>query len=236
MNVSLGSAMSDYEPVPLKDMMSDGSPSATDVEMGLEIESAPKSKVDVLDEGIAVLQVTIRRPFTLFSLLAILWSLFPYVVPLFVILSFMRNLAVAIVNGESPFSGHCGFLLFFILLAIGGVLLNEHVLKRMFQEPRPAASASKSFGMPSGHSTNCYAWMVWTLMEILLHPSPSHGLNIFLVVFDLIVLGPVPYARVYLQDHTPKQVIVGGSIGATIGLVAAGMRSAMFPDAVPLWD
>ena len=235
MNVSLGSAMSDYEPVPLKDMMSDGTPTATDVEMGLEIETSPKTKVDILDEGFSVLQVTIRRPFTVFSLLAILWSLFPYVVPLFVILSFMRNLAVGIVNGQSPFSGHCGFLLFFILLAISGVLLNEHVLKRMFQEPRPAASASKSYGMPSGHSTNCYAWMVWILMEILLHPSSSGGLNLFLIVFDLVVLGPVPYARVYLQDHTPKQVMVGGSIGSVLGLVACGLRSIMFPQAVPLW-
>jgi membrane-associated phospholipid phosphatase len=194
-----------------------------------------KMKVDVLEEGISVLQVTIRRPFTIISIMAILWSLFPYVVPLFSILSFMRNLVGAIIDSTSPFSGHSGFLLFFLLLAISGVLLNEHVLKKIFHEPRPAASASKSYGMPSGHSTNCYAWMIWSLMEIVVSPSTNAGFTIFLIVFDLAILGPVPYARVYLQDHTPKQVLVGCCIGIGIGLLAVPIRYALFPHAVPLW-
>jgi acid phosphatase family membrane protein YuiD len=236
MNVSLGSALSDYEPVPLKDFGSDGSPiSTSDIEMGMEIEEKVKVNVDVLQEGISVLQVTIRRPFTVASIMAILWSLFPYVVPLFVILSFMRNLVGAIIDNTSPFAGHAGFLLFFILLAIFGVLLNEHVLKKMFQEPRPAASASKSYGMPSGHSTNCYAWMTWSILEMLVTPGGSKAFITFLVIFDLLVLGPVPYARVYLQDHTTKQVVVGSSIGAAIGILAVPVRYAIFPHAVPLW-
>ena len=229
-----GSFSPDYEPVPLKSMPN-GIDKELDMEMGFEIDDSPKALIHPIDQGISVLQVTIRRPFTVFSIMAISWSLLPYVVPVFTILSFVRYMAIALARGQSVFGGYSGFLMFFICLAISGVLLNEKVLKRIIQEPRPAASASTSYGMPSGHSTNCYAWLVWCLVELLTQPSPSSALTWFLAILAIFVLGPVPYARVYLKDHTVKQVLVGCVVGSLIGLVAVPVRHVVFPNAVPLW-
>lgn len=232
--VLLGNVSPNYEPVPLKDMPN-GIDKDLDMEMGFEIDTSPKVQLQSIDQGISVLQVTIRRPFTVLSIMAIAWSLMPYVVPVFTILSFVRYMAIAIANGKSVASGYSGFLMFFLILAIVGVLLNEKVLKRVIQEPRPAASASKSYGMPSGHATNCYAWMVWCVVEILTNPSSSSGLTWLLVILALCVLGPVPLARVYLRDHTVKQVLVGCVVGTMIGLAAVPVRHVLFPHAVPLW-
>jgi hypothetical protein len=77
--------------------------------------------------------------------------------------------------------------------------------------------------------------MTWSILEMLVTPGGSKAFITFLVIFDLLVLGPVPYARVYLQDHTTKQVVVGSSIGAAIGILAVPVRYAIFPHAVPLW-
>ena len=234
MNVSLGSVSDNYDPIPLKEL-NGGHEAETDVELGFEMDTSLIIQNRLLDEGIAVLQVTIRRPFSVLSVMAILWSLFPYVVPLFCILSFIRYIVLSIIAHQLPWTGHAGFLFFYLLLALSGVVLNERVLKRFFQEPRPAASASKSYGMPSGHSTNCYAWMVWVILEVVLHPSRSSGLNWTCVIISLVVLAPVPYARVYVQDHTPKQVLAGCAVGTILGLFAVPLRALLFPNAVPVW-
>lgn len=232
---SAGASASEYEPVPLKRML-DGFDDDLDMELGFEIDVSPKRDSSrPMDRGISILQVTIRRPFTVLSLMAIAWSLLPYVVPVFTILSFVRYMAIAIARGQSITGGYSGFLLFYLLLAISGVLLNEKVLKRIIQEPRPPGSASTSYGMPSGHATNCYAWLVWCLLELWTSRAHSEGLTWFLVLLAVMVLGPVPYARVYLQDHTKKQVLVGCLVGSLIGVVAVPARRIFFPLAVPLW-
>jgi membrane-associated phospholipid phosphatase len=238
MNVTLGLPIGEdrLEPVPLKDFQA-GQESKGDVEQGFDMDESPSSLFAQrpADAPMCVLQVTIRKPLTKASLAAIIWSLFPYAVPIFCILSFIRHAALSAHSGTSIASGYSGFLLFYICFAIFGVLLNEKLLKRIIQEPRPLASACKGYGMPSGHSTNCYAWMVWTLVEILSHPSPSSFVTVFLVCLTIFVLGPVPYARVYLQDHTPKQVLVGMVVGTILGLLAVPFRTTLFPHATPLW-
>ena len=237
MSTTLGLPVDNREEVPLK-TRGDRSPFSPDLESGAFELSSPlnyKDQVLEVQPAISVLQVTIRRPFTTKSILAITWSLFPYVVPIFSILSLVRHAAIGVSNGSSVSSGYSGFLLFFTLLAGFCVLLNERVLKRFIQEPRPAASAAKSYGMPSGHSTSCYAWMIWCLMELLAHPSSSAVFTIFLALLCLLVLAPVPYARVYLQDHTEKQVLVGMGVGTVIGLIALPVRGVLFPNATPLW-
>ena len=209
-----------------------------DVEQGFEIDESPSNSIFApLGEvpPMCVLQVTIRKPLTPLSTAAITWSLFPYAVPIFCVLSFIRHAALAVRSGNSVTSGSSGFLLFYICFAIFGVLLNEKVLKRIIQEPRPSASACKGYGMPSGHSTNCYAWMVWTIVEIIVKPCASLFLTIFLLCLTVLVLGPVPYARVYLQDHTPRQVLVGMTVGTILGLLAAPFRHILLPHATPLW-
>ena len=236
MNVTLGLPSDRYDEIPMKSMKA-GSDRETDIELGFEIEGGSPMMRDVrnLEPAISVLQVTIRRPYTIPTLMAITWSLFPYVIPIFTVLSFIRHSAVAMSEGTSTRAGYSGFLLFYIFLALFCVLLNEKVLKRIIQEPRPAASASQSYGMPSGHSTSCYAWMVWCLVELLAHPSSSTGFTTFLIVLALFVLGPVPYARVFLHDHTGRQVLVGMAVGSVIGLLAVPIRSWLLPHSTPVW-
>lgn len=237
MNVTLGIPTDTREHVPLK-AKGEHSPLDRDVEAAVFEVDSPQHRQDqllALAPAISVLQVTIRKPFTIPSMLAITWSLFPYVVPVLSILSLIRHSAVGISHGLAITAGYSGFLMFYAILAIFCVFLNEKVLKRIIQEPRPTASASKSYGMPSGHATSCYAWMVWCIVEILAHPSNSGGFNFFLVWMCMFVLGPVPYARVYLLDHTGRQVFAGMVVGSVIGLLAVPIRAVMFPNAVPLW-
>jgi membrane-associated phospholipid phosphatase len=237
MSTTLGLPIDNREEIPLK-TKGDQSPFSPDLESGaFELSSPLNYKAQSLAEqqAISVLQVTVRRPFTPKSVVAIIWSLFPYVVPVFSVLSLIRHAVSGVSQGSSVSSGYSGFLLFFTLMAAFCVLLNERVLKRFIQEPRPAASAAKSYGMPSGHSTSCYAWMVWCIMELLAHPSSSAIFTLFLVVLCLVVLAPVPYARVYLQDHTEKQVLVGMGVGTIIGFIALPLRAVLFPHATPLW-
>lgn len=238
MNITLG-IPSDHEqldPVQMKEFQAPGE-MKPDIEKGYYMDESPNHLFAqrAPEPPLCVLQVTIRKPVTRPAMAAIVWSLFPYAVPIFCVLSFIRHAAVQAHTGQSIAGGHSGFILFYICLAIFGVLLNEKVLKRIIQEPRPIASACKGYGMPSGHSTNCYAWMVWHLIEILTHPSTSTFITIFLLCLTIFVLGPVPYARVYLQDHTPKQVMVGMAAGTIIGLLAAPTRLGLFPNAIPLW-
>jgi len=236
MNVTLGLPAENYEPVALRDFP-DGSVKRFDIESGLSVDSSPLTvdSGNVSEPAISILQVTVRRPFTKKSIAAIMWSLFPYVVPIFTFLSFIRYAIISVGNGQAVTHGYSGFLFFYIIFAITCVLLNERVLKRVIQEPRPSGSASKSYGMPSGHSTSCYAWMVWCLVEIIAHPASSIALTIFLICLTLVVLGPVPYARVYLQDHTNRQVLVGMLVGTFLGLLAVPFRLWVFPYATPLW-
>lgn len=236
MNVTLGIPSESYEPVALRDMEA-GSVKRFDIESAVSVDSSPitVNSSRVPDPAISILQVTVRRPFTKKSIAAITWSLFPYVVPLFTILSFIRLALISVGNGQPITRGYSGFLLFYILFAIFCVLLNEHVLKKIYQEPRPTGSASKSYGMPSGHCTSCYAWMVWCLVEIVLLPATHLGITIFLVIFNVLVLGPVPYARVYLKDHTSRQVLVGMFVGSLLGLLGGAVRRILFPNATPLW-
>ena len=150
-NVTLGLPLDHMEDIPLKSK-GHQSPRDLDIESGLyEFDRSPLTtggQIVSMEPAISVLQVTIRKPFTIPSLAAITWSLFPYVVPVFSLLSFIRHSAVGLSHGVPISKGYSGFLLFYIFLAVFCVLLNEKVLKRIFQEPRPIGSASKSYGMP----------------------------------------------------------------------------------------
>lgn len=68
--------------------------------------------------------------------------------------------------------------------------------------PRPPEAVCKHPGMPSGHVMNAYTLMVWCFLEAALdrmvHPE-------WLAVI-VLVLGPVPWARVYNKDSGVARV------------------------------
>lgn len=208
-----------------------------DLEFGeLEVDDGPKTLAHTLEEGISILQVTIRRPFTLLSILAILWGLIPYMVSILASVAFLHQLVLSILDNRLPITGHCGFLMFFLVLAISGVLLNEKYLKKKFKEFRPPESASHGYGMPSGHCTNSYAWMMWWLLEIVIHPSKTGLVTDWVLASSaMALLGPVPVARVYVGDHTFRQAFAGCVVGTVLGIVAVFLRWLLFTHAIPLW-
>jgi membrane-associated phospholipid phosphatase len=222
----------DYEPVSASTTDTEDILLA-DLELGaLEIDGEYRNVSHGLADGISFLQITIRRPYTSMSVLAILWSLIPYIISVSGVVTFAFLARGSITNGQAVYTGHSGFFLYYLVLAVSGVLLNEKVLKPRYKERRPPRSASRGFGMPSGHCTNSYAWMIWWILEAFIHP----GISQFLVVVSaLILLAPVPFARVYLDDHTPRQALIGCVIGTCLGVAAIPIRSLIFPNAIPLW-
>ncbi|ODQ77141.1 hypothetical protein BABINDRAFT_163868 [Babjeviella inositovora NRRL Y-12698] len=127
------------------------------------------------------------------------------------------------------------------VVIVGGHIINElfnHVLKKVFRQPRPAfhenfgkgridANAppqtifnSLSYGMPSAHSQFMGYFMIFWALTICYQWK---GLNTHKKVAGCLTLFGttvgVVSSRVYLWYHTVEQVAVGVSVGACVGAV-----------------
>merc|ERR1719326_918113 len=100
----------------------------------------------------AFMQVTIRHPLSLMDTVALIWCFLPFVVPF---LFFMWWIYA-----------QTFFPLYGLALATFCVVLNELVLKNLFQQPRPPESAAHSYGFPSGHVLNAYSLQTWLFLEL----------------------------------------------------------------------
>mmetsp|Transcript_44461 Transcript_44461/g.123682 ORF Transcript_44461/g.123682 Transcript_44461/m.123682 type:complete len:102 (+) Transcript_44461:2-307(+) len=79
---------------------------------------------------------------------------------------------------------------------------------------------------------NAYTLMVWCFLEAALDDwvHPEWLLTI------LLVLGPVPWARVYNKDHTRAQVMVSGVIATVMGCIAYYIRKTHYPHHSQPWE
>uniref|UniRef100_A0A0G4IF89 Phosphatidic acid phosphatase type 2/haloperoxidase domain-containing protein n=1 Tax=Chromera velia CCMP2878 TaxID=1169474 RepID=A0A0G4IF89_9ALVE len=190
-----------------------------------DLEAGPIPAVDS-DKGIAVMSVTIRKPITLVSGIAIAYSYLPYLVCLGFSIWFVLD--------------HIIYPLWAALTLITVSLVGEIGLKHIVREPRPENSAVKSYGMPSSHSSTCIGLLFYTVFELLF---PFEGvkphwtaLQLTLAVFVTVVaLAPVPWARWYLEDHSLRQICVGSALGFIFGVSSYFVRVHFFPG-VPLTD
>ena len=100
-------------------------------------------------------------------------------------------------------------------------------LKRILKEERPKQMHGKGYGMPSSHAQFVtFFSLTLTLFLLFRHvpklPTPSHTpltmiSRIGLSGLALASAGLVAWSRIYLNYHTPKQVLVGciaGSVSA----------------------
>ncbi len=109
----------------------------------------------------------------------------------------------------------------------GGQLACEALnfaLKRILKEERPKQMHGKGYGMPSSHAQFvAFFSLSLTLFLLFRHmpkkPSPSYTplslvARVGLSGLALVSAGLVAWSRIYLNYHTPKQVVVGCLAGS----------------------
>lgn len=110
------------------------------------------------------------------------------------------------------------------------------VLKRIIQEERPKQMLGKGYGMPSSHAQFVTYFAVYLGLFLVFRHNPSYPESSFHLLIRIALAvglcagaGAVAISRIYLNYHTPKQVLAG--CGAGIGcaftwfLVTAFLRA-----------
>merc|ERR1719384_1221670 len=107
-------------------------------------------------------------------------------------------------DGHPSFFPFCG-----LCVASGTALANELVTKQVCKRTmsakltsRPPEAVCKKPGMPSGHAMTAYTLIVWVLLEVAF----DHVVQTKWAAMVVLLMGPVPWARVYNMDHTVLQV------------------------------
>eukprot|EP00449_Zooxanthella_nutricula_P031373 CAMPEP_0198491052 /NCGR_PEP_ID=MMETSP1462-20131121/2540_1 /TAXON_ID=1333877 /ORGANISM="Brandtodinium nutriculum, Strain RCC3387" /LENGTH=252 /DNA_ID=CAMNT_0044219637 /DNA_START=64 /DNA_END=822 /DNA_ORIENTATION=+ len=177
-------------------------------------------------------QVSIRLPVAnTLTYVALVYGYLPFVIPIW----------WAIWSGVSYMRvGKPQFFPFFGLCIAGSfALVNELVTKQICKRTLPASltarppeAVCKHPGMPSGHVMNAFTLMVWVFLEAAL----DNLVHLEWLVAILLVLGPVPWARVYNKDHTVPQVLASACIASVMGCIAFYIRKTHFPHHPMPWE
>lgn len=181
----------------------------------------------------AIGQVTIRLPLSghPLNIIALLYGFLPWIVPITLVVYFV-------------YTWHFIYL-FGPLMSCVLAIINEGILKKVFNEPRPKESANKHKdgsmkpGMPSGHVLNATSIMVWALLEVYYKGPGLHKhqtLTMDWLVVILFVHLPVPWARWYNSDHSAKQCAVSGVLGLIVGALGFYLRVHYFGHAWKPWE
>lgn len=118
-----------------------------------------------------------------------------------------------------------------VVLAVGGGLLINFVLKNLFQRPRPELWESTfarptSFSFPSGHSTLSlclFGILIWVFFHLL----KSLNLKILLAILLVFTIIMVGLSRIYFGVHYPTDV-VGGYLSGGFWLALLVSGDAIF--------
>ncbi|PYH48166.1 phosphatase PAP2 family protein [Aspergillus saccharolyticus JOP 1030-1] len=98
------------------------------------------------------------------------------------------------------------------------------VLKRIIKEERPKQMYGKGYGMPSSHAQFMTFFAVYAGLFLIVRHSPGlkrpastiHlGVRIFISLVLCVGAAAVAVSRVYLNYHTPKQVLAGCAAGVS---------------------
>mmetsp|Transcript_56077 Transcript_56077/g.119390 ORF Transcript_56077/g.119390 Transcript_56077/m.119390 type:complete len:265 (-) Transcript_56077:126-920(-) len=186
----------------------------------------------ILERKLGVGQVSIRLPIrSVGQFVGLVYGYLPFIVPIWWALWAAVSYARYGVARFFPLYGLC--------IAVGFAIVNEAITKRICRKllpesitNRPPEAVCNHPGMPSGHVMNAYTLMIWCLLEAALdefiHPE-------WLIII-LLVMGPVPWARVYNKDHTVAQVTASAVASCVMGSVAYYIRKRWYPDMGQPWD
>lgn len=186
------------------------------------------------ENKIAVGQVTIRLPldYSPVNLTALLYGFLPWLIPITLVVYFVTTWHFIYIYGP------------LISVVLAGI--NEGILKKIFNQPRPPQSANTEKdkdgsiakdesgkiimkpGMPSGHVLNATSIMVWALLEVYFNGpglEKNSGLTYTWLAVILAVHLPVPWARWHNLDHTFNQCLVSTVIGTLVGIGSFYLRA-----------
>jgi len=109
----------------------------------------------------------------------------------------------------------------FIIAAVGGGLLFSHLLKSVFDRPRPDlvphGSIVYTASFPSSHSTmSAVAYL--TLGTLLARVHQRRRVKAYLILLALLTTLAVGVTRVYLGVHWPTDVLAGWTLGISWAL------------------
>ncbi|KAK5191825.1 hypothetical protein LTR99_008445 [Exophiala xenobiotica] len=119
-----------------------------------------------------------------------------------------------------------------ILLMFAGQMACEALnfaLKRLIREERPQQMHGKGYGMPSSHSQFVTFFALSLTLWLLFRHVPTSSTTsyspstlserVLLSLLACMGAGAVAASRVYLNYHTPKQVLVGVAAGAVFAVI-----------------
>ncbi|KAJ3162714.1 Dolichyldiphosphatase 1 [Geranomyces michiganensis] len=108
-------------------------------------------------------------------------------------------------------------------LMLLGQLTNEGVnfiAKRIVREARPTEYLGNGYGMPSSHSQFVAFFAAYTVIYSVKRLKFGHAVWKPLICASAILMALlVAYSRIRLRYHTPKQVLVGLTVGTLFALV-----------------
>ncbi|KAK2591017.1 hypothetical protein QQS21_011295 [Conoideocrella luteorostrata] len=130
------------------------------------------------------------------------------------------------------------------------------LLKRLFKEERPRKIHGKGYGMPSSHAQFLAFWSVSLALFLLLRHKPhntsststgsdksahSHGRpwsvleRLGISVAAGVLAAATAWSRIYLNYHTPRQVIAGSVTGVVIALAWFGVTAIVRQTGLLAW-
>jgi membrane-associated phospholipid phosphatase len=174
--------------------------------------SAVASPKGACTHAFALLEVSVPLAPSTLDTLAVLYSFVPWAGCLVLAMVVVRK------QRDEVYAARILALLLTAMLAI-----NELILKKVLQEPRPERSCLRSHGMPSSHSLLSIGVLSYVALELLWgdctlngfrHRTRRDATGLFLSLFAL--LAPVPFSRVHLHDHHGSQVVMGSALGVVL--------------------
>lgn len=135
--------------------------------------------------------------------LATLYGFLPLLLVIFIVISYILTFNKT--------------LLFMICIVLTQIIFNDMILKNIFKSQRPLNSALDSYGMPSGHSVLSIGLYSFLFVHFL--KKTKTFISWLTIILASILLLPIPWSRVAIEDHSVYQVCTGSFLGLVIGLL-----------------